>query len=248
MLRNPSSMRTSSFVFASIVLCSGASLLPTKAKAEQLFTTNGTSITRFDSAVLGSTTTVPVTGLQSGETIVGIDIRPATGLIYGIGSTSRMYTINPFTGASTQIGSVGAFTLSGTAFGMDFNPVPDRLRLVSNTEQNLRLNPNDGTLTSADTPLNPAGNVVAIAYDRNDGDTATPTTLFGIDSAAGTLVMIGSINGTPISPNSGAITTIGSLGLGTNLNQSIGFDISGISGIGLRRSPQVESPDCILSI
>src|SRR4029079_15968370 len=76
-----------------------------------------------------------------------------------------------------------------------------------------------------------AGNVVAIAYDRSDNDVATPTTLFGIDSAAGTLVMIGSINGTPNSPNGGAITTVGSLGLGTNLNENIGLDIDPGTGI-----------------
>jgi hypothetical protein len=115
---------------------------------------------------------------------------------------------------------------------MDFNPVADRIRLVSNTEQSLRLNPNDGTLSGTDTALNPAGNVVSAAYDRNDNDTATPTTLYGIDSAAGTLVLVGSINGTPNSPNTGITTTVGSLGLGTNLNEALGFDISGVTGIG----------------
>jgi len=80
--------------------------------------------------------------------------------------------------------------------------------------------------------LNPAGNVVGLAYDRNDNDTTTATTLYGIDSAAGTLVLVGSINGTPNSPNTGIVTTVGSLGLGTNLNEAIGFDISGRSGIG----------------
>jgi hypothetical protein len=207
-------------------------LLPTKGKSEQLFATNGSTISRFDSALLGSLVSVPYTGLQTGETIIGLDIRPANGLIYGIGSTSRLYTINPLTGSAVQVGSTGAFTINGTSFGMDFNPVADRLRLVSNTEQNFRLNPNDGTLAATDTALNPAGNVVGIAYDRNDNDSSTPTTLFGIDSAAGTLVLVGSINGTPNSPNTGIVTTVGSLGLGTNLNETIGFDISGQSGIG----------------
>jgi len=225
-------MHTSSLILASVVVSSALFLLPTKGKSEQLFSTNGSSISRFDSAVLGSTTTVPYTGLQAGETIIGIDIRPANGLLYGIGSTSRIYTINPLTGSATQVGAAGAFTINGTGFGLDFNPAVDRIRLVSNTEQNLRLNPNDGTLTSTDTPLNPAGNVVGLAYDRNDNDTTTATTLYGIDSAAGTLVLVGSINGTPNSPNTGIVTTVGSLGLGTNLNEAIGFDISGRSGIG----------------
>ena len=192
------------------------------AQAELMYATNGTSISRFDSTSLGSVTTVPVTGLQGGETLVGIDLRPSNGLLYGIGSTSRIYTIDPMTGAATQVGSSGAFTLNGTAFGTDFNPVPDRIRQVSNTEQNLRLNPNDGTLTATDTALNPAGNIVAVAYSNNFVGTMT-TTLFGIDSAAGTLVNITVPNG------GGPMTTVGALGLGTNLNEAIGFDISGLT-------------------
>lgn len=212
---------------ASVLACG---LAATTGRAELIYTTGGTSITRFDNTALGSTTTVPVVGLQAGETLIGIDVRPATGVLYGIGSTSRVYTLNPLTGAAVQIGSAGAFALSGTAFGTDFNPVPDRIRQVSNTEQNLRLNPNDGSLAGTDTALNPAGNVVAAAYSNNFAN-ATQTTLYAIDSAAGTLVLIGGVNGSP-SPNLGGITTVGSLGLGTNLNEAIGFDISGGSGIG----------------
>jgi len=191
-----------------------------------MYATNGSSITRFDSTALGTTTTVPVIGLQAGETLVDIDLRPANGVLYGVGSSSRLYTLNPLTGAATQVGTAGAFTLNGTAFGTDFNPIADRIRQVSNTEQNLRLNPINGTLAATDTALTPAGNIVSVAYDRNDNTTFTPaTTLYAIDSAAGTLVTIGGIDGVP-SPNGGTVTTIGSLGLGTNLNEAIGFDIS----------------------
>ena len=89
---------------------------------------------------------------------------------------------------------------------------------MSNTEQNLRLNPNDGTLSATDGALNPAGNTVAVAYSNNFPGTAS-TVLFSIDSAAGTLGIISSPNG------GGPINTVGSLGLGTALNENIGFDI-----------------------
>lgn len=213
--------------FAAVATLAAAGTAP--AQPELLYATNGTSITRFMSNALGTTTSVPVIGLQAGETLVGIDLRPSLQTLYGVGSSSRVYQINPLTGAAVQVGTAGAFTLNGTAFGTDFNPVPDRIRQVSNTEQNLRLNPNDGTLAATDTALNPAGNVVGVAY-TNSFPGATVTTLFGIDSAAGTTVMIGSVNGTPNSPNGGQITTVGSLGLGTNLNEAIGFDISGLTG------------------
>ena len=39
---------------------------------------------------------------------------------------------------------------------MDFNPVPDRLRVVSDTGQSLRINVDTGAVIT-DTALNPAG-------------------------------------------------------------------------------------------
>lgn len=107
---------------------------------------------------------------------------------------------------------------------------------MSDSDQSLRINPNDGTLSGTDTSLSPvSSSVVAAAYDRNffrGGPPATNptlTTLFGIDNVAGTLVRIGGVDGTP-SPNGGVVTTIGSLELNTNLNDELNFDISG-SGI-----------------
>ena len=45
--------------------------------------------------------------------------------------------------------------LSGTAFGVDFNPMADRLRVVSDAEQNLRANADTGA-TTTDATLNRA--------------------------------------------------------------------------------------------
>src|SRR4029079_18534350 len=98
----------------------------------------------FDSATPGTISTpVAITGLQTSETLVGIDVRPSDGLLYGVGSTSRLYTIHTVSGVATQVGT-GTFApaLSGTNFGVDFNPVTDRLRVVSDADQNFRLNPN----------------------------------------------------------------------------------------------------------
>ena len=198
------------------------------ASAVPLIGTNGNTLVRFDSATPAAVTTVAITGLQPGETLVGIDYRPWTGQLYGVGATSRVYVLDPFTGAATQVGASQFLpTLNGTAFSTDFSPQIDRIRQVSNTEQNLRLDPNNGENAGVDSPLNPAGNVVAVAYDRNDTNVVgTQTTLFGVDSAAGTLVRIGSVNGSPSSANAGPVFTIGSLGLGTNLNEAIGLDIA----------------------
>jgi hypothetical protein len=207
-----------------LLLCSVLFVAALTARAEQMYVTNGGSISVFDSSNPSSFFSSTFQGLQAGETIVGMDLRPANGLLYGVSSASRLYIINPANGIVTQVGPGGTFTLNGTAFGVDFNPVPDRLRVVSNTEQNLRVNPNDGSLTATDSALNPAGNVVAVAYSNNVAG-AVSTTLYAIDSASGTLGII-------TNPNSGGpITTVGALGLGTNLDQRIGFDISGLTGV-----------------
>src|SRR4051812_36939177 len=47
----------------------------------------------------------PITGLQAAETILGIDSRPVTGQVYALGSTGRLYTLDPATGASTLVGT-----------------------------------------------------------------------------------------------------------------------------------------------
>ena len=134
---------------------------------------------------------VAVTGLQSGESLVGIDFRPSTGQLYGVGSSNRVYVIDVASGQATSV-STSAFSpgLSGTEFGVDFNPVPDLIRVVSDGDQNLRLSPGTGALAGTDTPLaydasdvnkdaNP--NIVAAAYTNNFFGTTT-TTLYDIDS------------------------------------------------------------------
>ena len=190
--------------------------------------TTANELVVFDTGVPGTLlATVPITGLQPGEAVLAIDVRPATGQLYALGSTSRLYVINPVSGAAQQVGTGTLATgLLGASFGFDFNPTVDRIRVVSDAEQNLRLHPDTGAVAGADTDLAPAGNVVASAYTNNFAG-ATLTTLFGIDSASDQLVRQGGVNGTP-SPNAGAITPIGSLGVDTS--DAVGFDITANDG------------------
>jgi hypothetical protein len=231
----------SQIVGAALAVALGSQTLGSgRAQAEFVtgLTSTGNLVT-FDSATPGTiSTTVAITGLQAGETLLGIDRRPANGLLYGLGSTSRIYTINTTTGVATSVGaSPFAPALTGTAFGFDFNPVPDRIRVASTDTTNFRLNPNDGTLAGTDTLLAYAAGdsgagitprVVGSAYTNNFNGAAV-TTLFGIDSNRDVLVMQGGPNGTP-SPNGGVLTTIGA-GLGFNTSDLVGFDVSGISGV-----------------
>lgn len=180
--------------------------------------------------------TTQIRGLEPGESVLGIDFRPATGVLTAVGSSNRLYSIDRVSGAATAIGASPFAALSGFEFGVDFNPAVDRLRVISDAEQNLRLDPNAGTLAATDAPLAYAAGdtnfgadpqAVAAAYDRNFAGT-TQTTLFAIDSALDVLVTQGSLNGSPTSPNTGSLFTVGALGFDTS--DLAGFDISAFGG------------------
>ena len=146
------------------------------------------------------TNNVAVTGLGSGEDIVGIDVRPATGALYALTGANKLYTVDPATGAAT-LASTLSTALSGVSFGVDFNPVPDRMRIVSNTGQNLRVDVDTGAVTT-DTVLSGSG-VFGAAY-LNSFAGATATTLFDVDTT--TLYLQNP-------PNNGTLTAVGPLGV-----------------------------------
>ena len=172
-------------------------------------------LVQFDSATPGTITHVAlISGLQAGERLEAIDFRPRTGQLFGLGivdgatDTLRVYTINPFTGVATLVPGSTAFTVtSGNKYGFDFNPTVDRMRATNDSDENLRINPNNGARADTptnDTDLNPAGNQIeGAAYDRNF-DTglavANRTTLYGISAATSSLLTVGGINQSP-SPN-----------------------------------------------
>ena len=127
----------------------------------------GNELIRFHSAAPGTILgTATISGLQFGEQLVGIDMRPADGQLYGVSTASRLYLLNAITGAATPIGPTFTTALSGTRFGVDFNPAVDRLRIVSDAEQNLRVNPNTAAIAGVDTALTPAGTVAGVAYTQ----------------------------------------------------------------------------------
>ena len=140
----------------------------TSAHAETVTGLTGTNaLVTFDSATpMNGTTPVNITGLVAGERILGIDYRPATGALIGLGSTGTIYTLNSTTGAATGGVALLGGSLSGTRFGIDFNPTVDRLRVTSNTGQNIRINVVTGAVTT-DLALNGAvSSSVSSAYDE----------------------------------------------------------------------------------
>ncbi|GAB3271310.1 hypothetical protein GCM10027347_42500 [Larkinella harenae] len=162
-----------------------------------------------------------ITGLMDGEKILSIDFRPATGQLYGLGSTSRVYVIDQETGKARSV-STDAFTpaLKGTIVGFDFNPTVDLIRVVTNTGQNLRLNPNTGLLQPGgeDGAINggTSPSISAVAYTNSKG-VANSTTLYDIDPSSDRLYIQNP-------PNNGTLVNVGPLG--KDISGSAGFDIS----------------------
>lgn len=172
---------------------------------------------------------VSISGLKPGESLVGIDFRPANKQLYAVGSSSQLYTLDLASGVATA-GPALSTPLSGSQFGVDFNPVPDRLRIVSDSGQNLRVNVDTGAVIVDGSLAYAAGDpnegvqprVVGAAYTNPDTDPNTGTMLFDID-AMGVLAMQNP-------PNNGTlITQVEGM---ANVSGEVAFDIgAGSMGI-----------------
>ncbi len=202
---------------AAAVLTVGAA----PAQAEQAVgLLGGNVLIRFDTATPGTIdSSTTVTGLGINHTLRGIDVRPATGQLYGqaviTGSPNNSivftYVIDPATAQATLVGQ-SATPLPGAADvpgGYDFNPAVsqttgisiDRMRYVNTIDEDARFNPNNGALAGDDTDLTPAAttDIVAAAFDRNASgvDAGSATTLYEINRNTSTLSMQGGPNGDP---------------------------------------------------
>ncbi|MGB3493251.1 MAG: DUF4394 domain-containing protein [Elainellaceae cyanobacterium] len=178
---------------------------------QALALTDTNTLVSFDPNSPDQSQTISITGVSG--TLLGIDIRPANGLVYGISSTNTIYTINTETGAATEISTLNQPFTSDTVSGFDFNPVADRLRLVGANDQDFRINVDtgevtvDGSLTYATGDANEGADpsVTAAAYTNSFAGT-TATQLYDIDAALDVLVLQNP-------PNDGILQTVGSLGV-----------------------------------
>jgi Domain of unknown function (DUF4394) len=180
----------------------------------------------FNADNLKNVTQVQVKGLKYDETLVGVDFRPNTGQLFAVNNGNRLYTIDVKSGTATQVGTdTFAVRLNGQSFGVDFNPVVDRIRVVSDAGQNLRLNPDTGAVTDfdpmvdgvqADGNLNGATDSIVAAGYINSFTGTTSTTLYGIDAESDQLFVQNP-------PNDGTQNLVGSLG--ADFAANAGFDI-----------------------
>ncbi len=225
-----------------------------KNAPERVFAlTAGDHLLRFDGDNPGRTSKKDIRGLRNGESLVGIDFRPSAqppaaaqqGALYAIGDRGYVYTIDRMTAVATRGARITAdgqpFELTGRFFGIDFNPTVDRLRIVSDANQNLRVNVDTGALADFD-PNTPgtqpdrdlqyaagdpnAGtdpNVTGVAYRNSQpaafnipGGPVNTTELYDIDARTDDM-------SEQDPPNNGTLVTEGPLGV--NTNRLVGFDI-----------------------
>lgn len=125
---------------------------------------DGGALLRFADDDAANVTTVTITGVDANESLVGIDIRPATGQLFALGvnhiaNNASLYVVDPQTGAASLAiaGTTGGVAFVDAAgnpvdlpdpatagYGFDFNPTVDRIRVTTSTGLNLRLNPTNG--------------------------------------------------------------------------------------------------------
>ncbi|MEO6246351.1 MAG: DUF4394 domain-containing protein [Opitutaceae bacterium] len=191
----------------------------------------GNSLYSFDLAAPGvPLVNVAISGLAVGELLVGLDYRPLNRTLVGVTSQSRLVSLNADSGAATPLSTLSV-PLVGTAFGVDFNPVPDRLRVVSNLGQNLRINVDNGAVTIDGSLAYAAGDaaaavtpqIAAAGYTNSvAGRLATATVLFDIDFARDMLVR-------QDPPNNGTLVTVGALGVDFSANCDIDIFSPGLA-------------------
>jgi len=181
----------------------------------------------------GAATATPITGLDQSDPLLGIDIRPVDGSIVALSDAGVVYKIDPTEGIATVVGDGINPTIESSAFGFDFNPTVDRIRVDVATGQNLRLNPDtgavgtnpdtgartiDGNLAFAEADVNAgtAPGVVGAAY-TNSVAGATETQLYVVDSVTSSLAI-------QDPPNDGVLNTVGPLGV--SVTEGSSFDIA----------------------
>lgn len=177
------------------------------------------TLVMLDTETRAAGASVEVTGV---DMLLGIDVRPSDGMLYGVAANGAVVTIDPATGAATEKSKLSEMLPDGVSASVDFNPVADRLRLVGSDGTNLRANVDDGKVTvdgklkfdPADANASVTSNVVAVAYTNSVGK-PEKTAMYDIDTQLGLLQQT--------APNDGVLATRGALGVEA---ETYAFDIA----------------------
>ena len=199
-------------------MTSGA-FFASQASAQTIVALSNNTLSMIDAKSMKPSGTVKI----SGGTVIGIDVRPADGMLYGVTSNGWIVRIDPKTGKLTQKAEMSVKLKNTVGATVDFNPAADRLRVISPDGMNLRVNVDDGkviedgTLKFADNDMHKGEkpNVVAGAYTNSVKGTKE-TVLYDIDATIGALLR-------QVPPNDGVLNAVGKLGF--KINGPVAFNI-----------------------
>lgn len=190
-----------------------------------------------------------VTGLQPAESLLALDVQPSTGRLYALGSSNRIYLVNPVTGAATPVSNTPfSPPLNGTTFTFGIDPTTNEARVLSNTGQDLRISILNGQVTGVDAPYGYAADdpgagttplFAALAYTIPPAGSVATASFYAIDAERDVL--------TTSATGAATVRTIGPLGV--EIVEPAGFDITpdGTAWAALRRGagqlPQLYAVD-----
>lgn len=205
------------------ILAASAALLigATAAQAAEVAALSGdNTVSIVDTSKKAVTKTWKISGMPG--KVLGFDVRPADNMLYAVGSDGGIYTVDLASGKATMKSKLEKTLADGSWATVDFNPVADRLRLMSHDGTNLRVNVDDGKVTTdgshkfADTDMHKGEKpkIVAGAY-INSVKGAKETALYNIDGTIGALVK-------QAPPNDGVLNAVGKLGIKVD---TVAFDI-----------------------
>jgi hypothetical protein len=160
--------------------------------------------------------------IKGAANVVGIDVRPADGMLYAVTADGGIYTVDAKTGAATMKSKISE-AVKGTITVVDFNPAADRLRVITSDGANLRINVDDGKTTvdgtlkykDGDAQAGKTAKVIAGAYTNSSNPKPAATALYDIDEAGHLL--------TQAPPNDGILNTVGMLGV--KIDGPVAFNI-----------------------
>jgi hypothetical protein len=181
---------------------------------------DGKSIVTIDPASRKVTSTVDVKGAGP---LLGIDVRPADGMLYGVAGDGTIVTVDIKTGQATMKSKMSETLKPGVSATVDFNPVADRLRVMGSDGTSLRVNVDDGKAMvdgshkykDGDANAGKTPRVIAGAY-TNSWKGTKATTLYNVDAETGALV-------TQAPPNDGVLNSVGAIGM--PLSGPVAFNI-----------------------
>jgi len=181
---------------------------------------DGTWLVTFDSEARNVTAAVEISGV---ERVIGIDLRPSDGKLYGVTPDGWVVTLDPASGAATPVVQLKTMLPAGVGAIVDFNPAADKLRLMGSDGTNLRADlasgevVTDGRLAfkAEDMHAGETPAIVAAAYSNAYGK-PEKTAMYDIDATIVALLQ-------QAPPNDGLLSAIGKLGIAPA--EAYAFDI-----------------------